>query len=820
VNGDPDGDGLSNYEEYLHGTNPNVWDTDGDGMPDGWEVEYGLNPKKYDAAADPDGDGLTNIQEYRLGTNPKKADTDGDGLNDYFEVKEGWTAWWIGADGKKHSERVYSNPLSADSDGDGLSDYQEYKLKLNPENKDTDGDGLSDYEEVQGWYVYSINSISALKKVIEGIKGGGLGNSEDIRHVTSSPHYWDTDGDGLNDYIEWKEDSNPRSKDTDGDGVNDYVEYKEGESPTLVNLEGPEGSISYEKKSWEFGIHWYWTLYDENGIKDIVFYKDGGKVGEIDYNGAKSCSGSKYIGFDGGDIFDGATFELVAYDGLGNARVEKFHVNSLFQTVAYGLGSLLVKYGHNPYNAGEVAGTIRVLEDTGSSIAYLIDPAKWGELSSGYGKIASMIRSEGVEGVWNALKGMYAGIEEEYEEDANEIGVSPSNTEFKIGWIAGYVGATILLMIVGTDEGAGVAELFGDTVENMATKIVSAGEKVSDFIGKMGSNLVDIIKAWRGMGMSKRVLLISAAFGAAYGAAQLWPGIFGPLFDKGFGFAMLAWSVKGTLDFGFSSKEIAAFNDAEREGMARFAKFTDKDISKVGKDIESYTGIKALSEKKEILRNIFSGLGYGFMDLRVNGYENVIKWVRAYIEKRGEDPSTLFAKAAEKLSGVKGFDRLKASFQKVFRGDWTNIKSYEYDKILQKTQSEEAELREAMLAKDKGWDVVELCKKASDGGDADQILRIDGELWYGEVKSDIPGGMSIEDWMTKETTDKNTLYKLLSREKDLSEGSWEYGGIKNLKIYLPKKYAEYNSELLERINVYKNKLGMKDWKIEVVYFEW
>jgi len=51
-------------------------------------------------------------------------------------------------------------------------------------------------------------------------------------------------------------------------------------------------------------------------------------------------------------------------------------------------------------------------------------------------------------------------------------------------------------------------------------------------------------------------------------------------------------------------------------------------------------------------------------------------------------------------------------------------------------------------------------------------------------------------------------------------GDWEYGGIKNLKIYLPEKYTGYNSELLERIEVYKNKLGMNDWDIEIVYYRW
>ena len=57
---DIDGDGLSNYEEMLLGTNPCHWDTDGDGMNDGWEVMWGLNPMSYgdksDAGGNPDGD--------------------------------------------------------------------------------------------------------------------------------------------------------------------------------------------------------------------------------------------------------------------------------------------------------------------------------------------------------------------------------------------------------------------------------------------------------------------------------------------------------------------------------------------------------------------------------------------------------------------------------------------------------------------------------------------------------------------------------------------------------------------------------------------
>ncbi len=59
---DFDGDGLTDFEEYVIGTNPVDFDTDGDGMMDGWEVLRGLNPcsnKEIDpnqGPLNPDGD--------------------------------------------------------------------------------------------------------------------------------------------------------------------------------------------------------------------------------------------------------------------------------------------------------------------------------------------------------------------------------------------------------------------------------------------------------------------------------------------------------------------------------------------------------------------------------------------------------------------------------------------------------------------------------------------------------------------------------------------------------------------------------------------
>jgi hypothetical protein len=52
---------------------PASLDSDSDGMPDAWEKQYGFDPKDAsNTSTDPDGDGYTNIEEYLNGTDPTK----------------------------------------------------------------------------------------------------------------------------------------------------------------------------------------------------------------------------------------------------------------------------------------------------------------------------------------------------------------------------------------------------------------------------------------------------------------------------------------------------------------------------------------------------------------------------------------------------------------------------------------------------------------------------------------------------------------------------------------------------------------------------
>jgi len=85
---DSDGDGLSDEQELIYGTNINLIDSDNDGLTDYEEIMiYGTDPLNPDT----DGDGLTDYEEVMIyGTDPLNPDTDGDGYLDGEEVRSGY----------------------------------------------------------------------------------------------------------------------------------------------------------------------------------------------------------------------------------------------------------------------------------------------------------------------------------------------------------------------------------------------------------------------------------------------------------------------------------------------------------------------------------------------------------------------------------------------------------------------------------------------------------------------------------------------------------------------------------------------------------
>jgi len=91
---DTDGDGYDDLEEIEYGTDPTdaddhpeFHDADKDGLPDWWEQQYFGCLTCANPDEDPDGDGLSNLIEFIHGTDPTDPDSDGDGWNDKIEIE-------------------------------------------------------------------------------------------------------------------------------------------------------------------------------------------------------------------------------------------------------------------------------------------------------------------------------------------------------------------------------------------------------------------------------------------------------------------------------------------------------------------------------------------------------------------------------------------------------------------------------------------------------------------------------------------------------------------------------------------------------------
>ena len=114
-------------------------DNDHDGLPDSWELQF-FGHLGYGAADDPDGDGLSNIEEYTLSAthrqtsdvnsplywlDPSQADTDGD------DMPDGWEQQIIEASNGSFTT-VFQVKPDDDFDADGMSNYAEYQAGTSP----------------------------------------------------------------------------------------------------------------------------------------------------------------------------------------------------------------------------------------------------------------------------------------------------------------------------------------------------------------------------------------------------------------------------------------------------------------------------------------------------------------------------------------------------------------------------------------------------------------------------------------------------------------------------------------------------------------
>ncbi len=270
---DPDGDFITNLEEFILGGNPlvvddrnNIADSDNDGLTDFQELNLtftnhlsadsdgdGIN----DSQEDLDSDGLTNFQEMKLGTDPLvfdshelQKDTDDDGLVDIYELKITNTDPNLAdtnADGILDGQ--------GDTDNDGLTDFIEILLGTNPTVKnialDSDGDGLTDTQELFITLTDKDSSDSNSNGILDGLEDSDLDGFTNLQEMVllTSPHtadisdaFKDTDNDLLNNLKDQNSNDSDvtavTTPDQDNDGLLDGLEVLLfGTDPLLVDTD-------------------------------------------------------------------------------------------------------------------------------------------------------------------------------------------------------------------------------------------------------------------------------------------------------------------------------------------------------------------------------------------------------------------------------------------------------------------------------------------------------------------------------------------------------------------------------------------------------
>lgn len=254
---DFDGDGVGNYDELIQGTDPFSWH-DGDsshppnGLPDDW-VLHCFGRLGVDPGADPDGDGLTNLQEYQQGSDPSDfyngripllAKASGDNQDGYTGSGSTLTAAPLAplkvlvtdsvtGTAIQNASIDFAPTASATVQLSPTSDPEAVWTSTLKVKTDAAGNASAGVKMPSGAPPVDqrIEASTAGGSVIFTIHvpngvdadGNGLADAWEMAHFGSLGHDpdGDEDQDGLSNADEMLEGTDPNKSDTDGDGIPD-----------------------------------------------------------------------------------------------------------------------------------------------------------------------------------------------------------------------------------------------------------------------------------------------------------------------------------------------------------------------------------------------------------------------------------------------------------------------------------------------------------------------------------------------------------------------------------------------------------------------
>ncbi len=256
-NADTDSDGVIDSADAFPLNALYSVDSDNDSLPDNWEIQFGLDPfDASDALLDNDGDGNSNAEEFINGTNPlidESLDSDGDGVPDpldAFPFDPNETQDSDGDGVGDNGDAFPNDPTeSADSDSDGVGDNSD-AFPFDPsETSDADGDGVGDNADA-----FPNDPNETVDSDNDGVgdngdafpndpsetldsDNDGVGNNADAFPFDPT-EVADSDGDGVGDNSDAFPFDPTENSDIDGDGVGDNADAFPSDPSESVDSDG------------------------------------------------------------------------------------------------------------------------------------------------------------------------------------------------------------------------------------------------------------------------------------------------------------------------------------------------------------------------------------------------------------------------------------------------------------------------------------------------------------------------------------------------------------------------------------------------------